>query len=366
MSGIANVGYTQDRQEARRQVEAHLLATQLAKLRTLRSDEKRLRAKVALLQKQAVNQGPLHREINLSLALQQEQDELRQLREQLLVAEREIEAEQNLPPDEGLNLKAQRLEERISDLKARRNEARWHQSNVHFLEEKLASQGPDARLDVVNELRLSQEELKTVESQLAALYQRLESEWQLTPAALPNIEEMGDEEIAKYAHEIVVRRERESRDRVEQRMVEGARGVDAMVTALLEELRGAAYPSSPPRTPRYDGKINLSLVRVDPALISHSDAIISQPKWAARNEVSWSLHEPGSFAGVDVVLQFDSDGIPTRFSCQRQGHNPKEVRTATAELDRESLRSALMALYSSRKRWWEVWKSPVPVPKHWS
>jgi len=370
MAGVFNILQTQSQSEALHQVEAQRLVAQLANFRTLRAKEKHLRARVAYLEKQAARQGPLHREVNLALSLKGEQAQLQSLRDELAAQEKELEGQENLPVDETVQLKARRLDERISDLQARREQVLLHQSNVHFLEERLAQLGQDARLDFVNELKLSQEELKTVQASLESVQTHLFVEWQLTPADIPRLDEMDEKQIEKFAYEVVIKRETRSREGVMRCMAEGVKRLEEIVTPLLQELRASAYSSGKITSPSLDsGFAGIRLVRVDSRVSSQvpqSGGPISNPEWKSEGDVYWGISTPGTFAGVAVVVEFNQEGRPKGFECLLRGNDSKIGNRASAGLDRDSLRDALKRLLAVRKRPWEFWKSSPNLPKNWN
>jgi hypothetical protein len=365
MTGLVQIIEQQQQRESQRQVEAQLLTTQLAKLRSLRNDELRLRAKVAFLEKQAAAQGPLQRKADLVVTLQVEQSELQQLRNELEAQQQQLTASEVLPADAGLHLEAERLDERISDLKSRRQQARLHQGNVHYLEEKLARLGDEASLDLVNELTLCQEELKQVASQLAALHSRLQIEWQLSPADIPNLDEMSERQIKDFALAVVAKREVDSQAVVLRHMSEAIGRFDGTVTALLDDLRVSSYPTGSVRSPVTKDGVEVNLVRSDGPLMKGVDLVVPPPTWESRENVVWSVREPGSYRGVDVELTFDAVGLPAKFQCRRYQSDPKPEQSVSCLVDRDSLKAGLIRVHQTSKAWWEFWRSSPTLPNSW-
>lgn len=365
MTGLIQNIQQQQRKESHQQVEAHLLATQLAKLRGLRDDEVRLRARVALLETQAAALGPLQRKADLAEALRTEQSVLQRLRNELEARQEDVVATKDLPAATRLHLRAERLDEHISDLKARRQQARLHQRNVLYLEEKLARLGDEATLNIVNELSLCQDELKQVTAQLAALHSRLQIEWQLSTTDIPNLEDLNEKQIMEFALEVVARRERDSHAVFLGHMSDAVTKLDGIVTALLKELQASAYPSGGLSSPVAVGGLELSLVRSDLPPHESLDLFVRPPTWESRKRVLWSVRERGSFMGVEVELVFDAFGQPREFQCRRYVSDPKPVREISSNVDRESLKAALAQLHRTAKVWWNFWRSTPSLPESW-
>lgn len=365
MTELTRIVQHQQQKESHQQVEAHLLSQHLAKLRSLRDDEVRLRARVALLEKQAAAQGPLQRKADLAEALRTEQSVLQQLRDELEARQEDVIASEDLPAATSLHLRAEQLDEHISDLKARRQQARLHQRNVLYLEEKLARLGDEATLDIVNELSLCEEELKQVTAQLAALYSRLQIEWQLSPTGLPNLDELNEKQIMDFALGVVARRERDSHAVVLGHMSDAVSRLDGTVTALLEELRASAYPSASVSSPVTKAGVQLTLVRSDLPPPKILELVVRPPKWESRERVVWSVRERGSFMGVEVELDFDAVGQPRRFECRRFVSDPKPEQEVSSKVDRDSLKAALARLHRTAKAWWEFWRATPSLPESW-
>ncbi len=119
------------------------LSQQLAQYQQLRREEKKLRARVGYLEKQAALKGPLAVEVDLALLLQEEKAELETLRQTLASQEEQLEHLQALPAEERTAIEAEQLEQLVSDLRAKREQLRIIQDNVNFLEEKQAQFGFD-------------------------------------------------------------------------------------------------------------------------------------------------------------------------------------------------------------------------------
>jgi len=368
MAGEFSHVFAVRRAQTTNELEAQRLVAQLAQLRALRAEEKQLRARVAFLEKQAVVQGPLHREVELALTLEHEQTQLQQLRAELAAQEEELAAPEGVLVDETAQLKAQRLEERLSDLKARREQARLHQGNVLYLEEKLALLGADARLDMVNELKLSREELQRVERKLQSLQTQLLVEWQLTLADLPDLEEMDESQIGEFARRVASKIEELSREAFVRLQTEMIQRLDEFVSPLLEELRAFTYGLLP-RPIAEPPLAELKAVRSDQArftLDPGGELRRTQPPWQLERKVRWRLGLPGTRADVAVILDFDHHGHPQCFQCVLFNNDGRIQAQTSAGLDRGALRDALQRLLGVGRHWWEFWKAPRILPESWA
>lgn len=310
------------------------LSQQLAQYQQLRREEKKLRARVGYLEKQAALKGPLAVEVDLALLLQEEKAELETLRQTLASQEEQLEHLQALPAEERTAIEAEQLEQLVSDLRAKREQLRIIQDNVNFLEEKQAQFGFDVPLNLANELKLARENLAKVQAQLQALEKILKEGWKLDPAQLENLDTMDEPQMRKLALQVVNRIEAEEREQAEQRLKAAAAKYDALVLATLEELRKAVYPDP-------DGHVR------------------------SINEAEWKLYFTGSFGGVSVRLEFDRTGNPVYWRCTRYHHDGRVIGERRADLPRDDLIAALRALHWKAKKWWQFWYKPPALPESW-
>jgi hypothetical protein len=223
----------------------------------------------------------------------------------------------------------------LSDLRAKREHLRILQDNVNFLEEKQAQFGFDLPLNLANELKLARENVEKVQAQLQTLEKILKEVWKLDPAQIENLDAMDEPQMRKLALQVVKRTEAQEHEQAEQRRKAAVEKYDALVSATLEELRTAVYPDP-----------DCQMKRV-------------------AHEAEWKLSFIGTFGGVSVSLEFDRTGNPGYFRCKRYQHDGRVASERRADLSRDDLIAALMALNWKEKKWWQFWYKPPALPESW-
>lgn len=305
-----------------------MLAEQLTQYQRLRREEKALRERVDFLEQQAALQGPLRVEVDVALLLKKEKAQLEALRETVQQNEAQLIQLEELPPAQRTNLEIERLEQLLSDLKAKRAQLRIYQSNLLYLEEKQAQLGVEARVDLANELKLTQAGLEKVKNQRQQLENALKAAWQFDPNTVPDFDALEANQIKALAKEILARHQAQAQAQTQARLESAVQKYHDLVIAELEALRQTAYADSPCQV---------------------TDQL---PQTAVAE---WKLTCVGSFGGVTVTVEFGRDGDPAHFKCVRYFHDGRIGGALNAEFSRAALHEALQALHQKNKKWWQWW-----------
>lgn len=317
-----------DQRDQPESLQSLRLAQELKQYQQLRGQEKKLRGRVEYLEKQAARHGQLNVPVDVALLLQEEREKLTALRQELALQEEQLASLAALPAEQRSTIEAEQLEQLLSDLKIKREQARLIQGNLNFLEEKEAQFGVNTRVDLANELRLTQEELERVRLELSQLEKKLKALWQLDPGAIPDFDLLDDAQIKKLAREIISQRETTEREQARKNKAAFVEKYETVVTTALNELRESLNAGS-------------------------SYRVSSQ--FGATGEAVWKLSTVGSFDGIEVELAFDCRSNPLHFQCTRFNHDHQVVSQLQAELTRASLVETLKALHQKKNPWWKFW-----------
>lgn len=327
MSALFQIEHA-DHREQSDTLASLMLAEQLTQYQRLRREEKALRERVDFLEQQAALQGPLRVEVEVALLLKKEKAQLEALREAVQQNEAQLTQLEELPPAQRTNLEIERLEQLLSDLQAKRAQLRIYQSNLLYLEEKQAQLGLEARVDLANELKLTQAALEKVKNQRQQLENALKAAWQFDPNTVPDFDALEAQQIKALAKEILARQQAQARAQTQARLESAAQKYHDLVVAELETLRQTAYADSPCQ-------------------------VTDKPPTTEVAE--WKLTCVGSYGGVTVAVEFGRDGDPAHFKCVRYFHDGRMSGALNAEFSRAALREALQALHQKNKKWWQWW-----------
>lgn len=345
------------------------VATSLLEYRRKRDEERKLRERIHFLEWQAAQQGPLHREVDLVLAIRDVSKSLDGTRQQLAEYEQMLARLEALPESQRVEFGVDEIESLLSEVKAHREQLRIHQNNLHYLEERQAEFGVSARLDIHNALCIERQELEKVVKELADLKLGL-LKWNIDPDAIPNLESMAEQDVrdlvVNAVQEVLDARADEAamrRREAEASLLAAAEPYDKMVVQILKELGHALYePHGRAVTKRIEAEVpdnrpELGLLGVD----------LKPGRPAQLGEVVWTLSFVGSFGRVSIALPLDAKGEPGNFTCcvYRLGDG-KLKGNATAERSRQALIDALKSLYVTKKSWWQVWCSSPAFPDSWT
>jgi len=327
MSALFQIEHS-DQREQPDSLASVMLTEQLTKYQQLRREEKKLRGRVEFLEKQAALHGFLQAKVDAATLLQEEKSQLEALREEVEQQEDRLKKLEELPPAQRTDIEAEHLEQLLSDLKAKREQLRIYQGNLHYLEEKQAQLGLEARVDLANELKLTQAALEKVREQWQQLEKTLKAAWQFDPSTVPDFDALEAKQIKSLAKEIIARHEAQTQAQTQARMESAAQKYHELVVAELETLRQAAYPD--PNCQVTD-------------------------KLPSAGKAEWKLFCVGSFGGVTVTVEFDHNGQSAHFKCVRHLHDGSVGDESDADLSRAALREALQALHQKNKKWWQWW-----------
>lgn len=334
MSALFQIEHA-DQREQPETLASVMLTEQLTKYQLLRREEKKLRGRVEFLEKQAALRGFLQAQVDAATVdaatlLQEEKSQLEALREEVEQQEDQLKKLEELSPAQRTNLEIEHLEQLLSDLKAKRAQLRIYHSNLLYLEEKQAQLGLEARVDLANELKLTQTELEKIRVQRQQLENTLKAAWQFDPNTVPDFDALEAKQIKTLAKEILARHQAQAEAQIQARLESAAQKYHDLVVAELEALRQTAYADS---TCQVTDKL---------------------PK---TDIVEWKLTCVGSFGGVTVSVEFDpaERGDPAHFKCVRYLHDGRIGGQSNAGFSRTALREALQALHQKNKKWWQWW-----------
>ncbi|MDN3668258.1 hypothetical protein QWY93_02800 [Echinicola jeungdonensis] len=302
----------------------------MAKYQQLRLEEKKLRERVDYLEKQVALKGPLAVEVDLAMLLKEESNKLASLRQSLDAKEKELVKLQDLPEENRSTIQTERLEQLISDLRAKEEQALILQDNINFLEEKQAQFGIDVQLNLSNELKLARESLEKVQNQLKALKTELVNQWHFDPGQMEDFDSLAQEKILELAAKLVDRREKELEM---QRKTVGDQ-YNAMITDTLEELRKAVFSGA-----------GNEVIRKSPT--------------------EWEIKIRGSFGGVSVSFNFNHNNQPSSLICTHRHHDGHTLAKRSTDLSRQNLIRLFMDIFWKKKKWWHFWHTTPTLPDSW-
>jgi hypothetical protein len=356
------VAYVQTVQSPHK-VEASQCASQVTAYVALRQEERELRARVDFLELKAAQFGPLKVDVDLAMLLRDQKSDLGRIRQELDQLEKQLQTDVETPDELPMEVTEARIEQRLRDIKAKREQLLTYQQNLHYYEEKQAQLGLGVGIDLINEMKLTRARLDEVQSEIKKLEQEMKVQWGVEVRAIQGITSMSEEEInelamrivdpnssaskwsnmqgmsmikgygiraEKGAQELVQDHEKVNRAQIEKRKAEATKEYYRGVKVLLEELRLAIYPHS------------------------YTD------KW----EIYDAHHLRNDQTRVSIALQFDQRGCPTCFACCHYSYFGNLIGTESSSgLSRDSLIEALKKLHppQRKKRRWQFWLKSLPA-----